>query len=251
MSNESLTLALQKLGNRYLSAYAENAERAAAFWSGALQKGSGGTTLESLPTRYAEFVRQEAPRVMREIAEAGLNYYALVLNTGAESVSRFYAQVLVVESRAKPAQTSAAPRSRTALSFNAAPGAVAVNAFLVTNHRAEAIDVIFGVSELVSDDGTPPLIASVTFTPAQCRIGPRSEQVVQCRVTFPDDIRPGVDYRGQIQVTGFPELAMSMIVRAEAARVTSMPPIPGGAHDATVAQSVPAARKRRAKAKPV
>ncbi|MGF1547545.1 MAG: hypothetical protein ACFCUG_09465 [Thiotrichales bacterium] len=245
MSNATLSQTLQQLGNRYLSAYAQNAERAAAFWSGISSSGATGLTLDNLPKRYAEFVQQEGPRVMRQLAEANLNYYALVLNAGVDTLSRFYAQVLVPDKKLEqePAPATAAQRARSALLFSAGPGETAINAFLVTNHRRETIDVRFEIGELLARDGHTRVTPEIHFTPAQCRIGPQSEQVVQCALSFPVEMPTGVDFRGKIIVAGFPELAMEITVRAEPARVDPVMP-----KDSTP-PSPPTARKPRARAK--
>ncbi len=232
MDKSEFVQTLQQLGNRYLSAYAKNVERFAQALSGDAREGCGSLNVEGLPQRYAEFVRNEGAGVVRELAEAGLNYYAAVLNTGVETASRFYEQVLVA---AAPAQPPPPAVTRSALLFRAAPGATALNAFLVTNHRHESIDVRFDVSELVSEDGITRVHPEIRFTPAACRLGAGMEQVVQCTMQVPAQLPPGVDYRGRILVAGFPELAMEITLRADQ-------PV---ASTAAVAAAEPAGRRSR------
>jgi hypothetical protein len=143
-----------------------------------------------------------------------LDYYSVVLNTGIESVSRYYEEVLRT-SAPQMKQRSNAPKARSALLFRGIAGDTAQNAFLVTNNRPETIDIQLDMSELVSEDGTSRVQPEALFSPDRCRLGPRAEQVVQCSVRLGSEIPAGVDFRGRILVAGFPELAMDVRLHAD------------------------------------
>ncbi len=224
MDTSQFSQSLKRLGSTYLDAYTRSAERYAALVSGANRTATPAPSADLMQQRYADFVRKEGPRIVQQLAEASLNYYTVVLNAGVEAARLYYEQVLQPESpAAAPAPASGA---RSALLFRGEHGDSPSNAFVIANNRSEAIDVSFSLAELVSDDGHSRLKPAVRFDPNGCRLGPNSQQVVQCSVLLSEQLQPGVDYRGQIQVAGFPDMAMRVTVRAEPSARPATPPTP-------------------------
>lgn len=212
MNSSEFSRALERLGSRYLTEYTRNVERYAEFVS-EMAKTPGASSGEGLGQRYLEFVRAEGPRVLGKVAEAGLSYYTVLLNTGIETTNRYFEQVLRAEgAKAEPPSPQPAP---SALLFRGRRGESASNAFLVTNHRDQPIEVDFAVTECVSEDGGTRVRPSARFNPPTCRLAPHSEQVVQCTLDLSDEFEPDQTHRGQIQVTGFPEMAMRISVRVD------------------------------------
>lgn len=213
MESAQLSESLRRLGSSYLAAYARGAERYAQLVAGAGTGQAGTPAGESLQQRYAEFVGSEGPRLLQRLAEASLNYYTTVLDAGLDAVKVYVEQVLQTQAARSASDPSG---TRTALLFVGELGHSASNAFLIANNRAEAIEVGFDVPELVSVDGSSRLMPSIRFEPPSCRLAPSSQQVVSCTIELSDALRPEIDYRGQIRVLGFPDMSMSITVRAHA-----------------------------------
>ena len=211
MAESRFEQTLKQLGNDWVSAYAQGAERVAA-WLGE----AGRAPASGLPRRYADFALKEGPRVARRLAEASLAYYAAVLGAGADSVNRFYDDVLKA-SPPSAAPAKAAPKSKSALLFHGTAGTTASNAFLVTNHRGTALDIRFEVSELASGDGTARRRVEASFAPENCRLEAGADKVVQCSLALPADLSPDSEWHGRILVANLPELAMDIRVRVEPA----------------------------------
>jgi len=219
MSNKPLARSVGELGSRYIDAYVRTAEQYTSLWSGQAKNEKADRT-EGMPKRYADFVLEEAPRMWKQMAEAGLTYYTDVLNTGVEVAKGFYEQVLQVETpRSRPAKTA----TGSALVFRGRRGERCSNAFVVSNANDEPIEVGFALSELTSEDGRTTMRTRARFTPETCQVPPRSEQVVQCSLDLSEGLLPGVVYRGEIQVAGFPEMSIKIAVRADEASTHSGP----------------------------
>jgi hypothetical protein len=216
---------LKRLGSSFLASYARSAERYAELVTGAGKTATPVPSSDQFQQRYAAFVRSQGPRIVQRLAEASLNYYTVVLNAGVEAAKLYFEQVLQAEPQASPA--APAGKTQSSLLFRGGFGEVPTNAFVIANNRNEAIDVGFGLAELMSDDGESRLRPAVRFDPERCRLGPNSQQVVHCSMQLSEQFRPGVDYRGQIQVAGFPDMSMSVTARVEPSAGTTGPATPG------------------------
>jgi hypothetical protein len=214
MESVQLIESWRRLGSTYLSAYARGAERYAQLVAGAGAARAGVPAAESLPQRYAEFVRGEGARLLQRVAEASLDYYTAVLEAGLDAAKVYFEQVV----QAQASGAAAAPSgTRASLLFHGEAGCPCSNAFLIANNRAEAIEVGFDLPELASADSSSRVQPSIRFEPPSCCLAPGAQQVVTCTLHLTDELRPGVDYRGQIRVLGFPDMSMGVTVRVDAA----------------------------------
>jgi hypothetical protein len=199
------------LGSRFVTEYTRNVERYWRFVGGMAQPGSSASP--QIPQdRFLEFVRVEGPKASKAMAQATLNYYTAVLNTGIETANRFMDQVVL----SKPAEPSPqAARQTPALLFHGKHGEAPTNAFVVTNNRDEVIQVRFELTEVVGDDSSTRFSAVAKFTPESCQLGPRSEQVIQCSVPLTEQFQPGETYHSQIRVVGFPEMTIRVSIQVD------------------------------------
>jgi hypothetical protein len=211
MDASQFSKSFEEVSSRYMEEYARNVERYVQFVSGIASKAPKPPLRGTIQERYAEFVRTEGPKVSGTLAEAGLNYYKAVLNTGIEVASRFMEGVILPEKKTAPG-SGAGP---AALLFQGRPGDSPTNAFAVSNDRNQPVAVRFETTELRAEDGSAAFKPEVTFSPDSCVLGARAEQVVRCSILLTEQFRPGQIYRGQIQVVGFPDMTMNVSVRVE------------------------------------
>ena len=199
------------LGSRFFTEYARNVERYLRFVSGMAQPGSSPSP--QIPQdRFLEFVRVEGPKASKAMAQATLNYYTAVLNTGIETANRFMDQVVL----SKPAEPSPqTTRQAPALLFHGKHGDAPTNAFVVTNNRDEVIQVRFELTEVVSDDSSMRFSAAAKFTPDACQLAPRSEQMIQCSVPLTEQFQAGETYHSHIRVVGFPEMTIRVSIHVD------------------------------------
>ncbi len=213
MDTKQFAHALQQLSNSYIDAYANGAQR---YLDLLAQMNKSDTAPKEDPgrqQRYTEFVRNEGPRALKQLADASLNYYTAVLNTGIEASNRFFDQVL--QEGQAPSIDNRPPKSRQALLFRGKRGESPSNAFRVSNNQNESVDVGFTIAEITSEDGKERLQPAARFEPSNPKLQPGSEQVVVCTLQVPDSLRQDTTYRGQIHVTGFPSMAIDIAVQVD------------------------------------
>ena len=203
------------LGARVVGEYNRNMKRYTAFLSGLTKRPPEVLTVGELPTRYANFVQTEGPNLAGQVAAAGLTYYRAVIDGGIDAANRYFEQVLGIA--VEPGLAKVDRPTPSTLLFRGRHGDMASNAFLVSNHRSEPVEVSFDIAEVASENGESRFRPTVTFSPASCRLGPNAEQVVQCTILLSDPFRAGETYVGQIQAVGFPMMAMRVSVRIDAA----------------------------------
>lgn len=200
------------LGSRFVTEYTRNVERYLRFVSGMAQ-GPGSSASPQIPQdRFIEFVRVEGPKASKAVAQATLNYYTAVLNTGIETANRFMDQVVLTKAEQPAPQ---AGRQSPALLFHGKHGEAPTNAFVVTNNRDESIQLRFELTEVVSDDSSTRFSAASKFTPDSCQLAPRSEQMIQCSVPLTEQFRSGETYHSQIRVVGFPEWTIRVSIQVD------------------------------------
>jgi hypothetical protein len=206
------------LGSRFFTEYTRNVERYWRTVSGMAQEPGSSASSQIPQDRFMEFVRVEGPKASRAVAQATLNYYTAVLNTGIETANRFMDQVVL----SKGAQPSPqAGRQTPALLFHGKHGEAPTNAFVVTNNRDEFIQLRFELTEVVSDDSSTRFSAPARFTPESCQLAPRSEQMIQCSVPLTEQFQPGETYHSQIRVVGFPEMTIRVSIQVDEADESS------------------------------
>ncbi len=203
------------LGARVFGEYTRNMKRYTAFLTDLTKRPAEDLAVGELPTRYADFVQTEGPNLAGQVAEAGLTYYRAVIDGGIDAANRYFEQVLGVA--VEPSLAKVDRPSPSTLLFHGRHGDKASNAFLVSNNRSEPVEVSFDIAEVASENGASQVRPKVTFSPASCRLGPNAEQVVQCTILLSDQFRAGEAYVGQIQVVGYPEMAMRLSVRVDGA----------------------------------
>ncbi len=221
MKAEEVTPTVQALGTRYLEEYSRAVRSYTDFLATLATSARSGQQTgladsNEIGRRYADFVSSQAPKVLARLSEANISYYTALTDLGLQTLNGYVDGVLRADcgTAAKTGAEQAAPCA--SLLFHGTREEKAANAFLVTNHRDEAIDVEFDVADVISDDGGERFKPSAEFTPASCRLPPHSERVVQCALTLASPFKPEQDYRGSIQVVGFPEMAMPFTVQVEA-----------------------------------
>jgi hypothetical protein len=202
-----------KLGSAYVTEYTRNVERYFRFVSGMAQQPSGAAMAGNAQERYVEFMRTEAPRISGALAEASLNYYTALINTGIDAANRFFEQVVQTERPAAPARADS--RQPPALLFRGRHGESPANAFLVSNNRNQAIEVRFEVTEISNEDGTVRFQPVAKFVPEVCQLAPNSEKLVQCSILLTEQYQPGEIHRAQIRVVGIPEMTMKISVHVD------------------------------------
>jgi hypothetical protein len=213
MDANEFVKSFSKLGSAYFTEYTRNVERYARFVAGMAQQPVGTTSTAQAQERYVEFLRTEFARVSSALAEASLNYYNAVINTGIDVANRFFEQVVQPEKTDSSLRT-ASPKP-SALLFHGAPGASPANAFVVSNNRSQPVEVRFEVTEMSNEDGTVRFEPSAKFVPEICRLAPNSEQIVQCSILLTEQYQAGATYRAHIRVVGIPEMTIGIMVQVE------------------------------------
>jgi hypothetical protein len=214
MDTDQFVKDFSDLGTRFMSEYARNVERYLRFVSGMAQQPAAGSESRTPQDRFLEFVRNEGPKASKAVAQATLNYYTAVLNTGIEAANRFMDQVVLTKASQPSAQAS---RQTPALLFNGKHGESPSNAFLVTNNRDEVIQIRCELTEVVSEVSSAKFSAAAKFTPESCQLGPRSEQMIQCSIPLTEQFQEGETYGSQIRVVGFPEMTMKVSIHVDEA----------------------------------
>lgn len=203
------------LGARVVGEYNRNMKRYTAFLTGLTKRPPEVLAIGELPTRYANFVQTEGPNLAGQVVEAGLTYYRAVIDGGIDAANRYFEQVLGIA--VEPGLAKVDRPTPSTLLFRGRHGDMASNAFLVSNHRSEPVEVSFDIAEVASENGESRFRPTATFSPASCRLGPNAEQVVQCTILLCEQFRAGVPYVGQIEVIGFPMMAMRLAVQVDEA----------------------------------
>jgi hypothetical protein len=214
-ANEYLK-SFSKLGSVCLTEYTRNVERYARFVTGMAQQPASNSSTGQAQERYVEFLRTEFPRMSSALAEASLNYYSTLVHAGIDSANRFFEQVVQPE-KTDPART--ASQKSSALVFHGKSGESTVNAFVVSNNRGQLVEARFEVTEISNEDGTIRFEPRATFVPEICRLGPNSEQIVQCSILLTDQYEPRQTYRAQIRVVGIPEMTIRIMVQVDESEV--------------------------------
>ena len=218
---DEFSKSVQQLGSRYIKEYARNVKRYAEFVDSLSQRGSDRnaplTRDTELESRYAEFVLHETPVILGRIAEAGLSYYSTLADESMHAINRYYDRVLQPADLKTPRASTTKPQSETStvLVFHGMRGESANNAFLVTNHRDEPIEVAFEMSDIVSHDGGTRVNPIATFTPHRYTLASQQNKVIQCAIMLSEDYAQGQIHSGSILVTGFPEMSMRINIQVE------------------------------------
>jgi hypothetical protein len=221
METTSYTQMLGKLGSSYYEAYVRGAERYAKVVGNLLQSGTWSADPGPARQRYEAFVRSEAPKYLGQVAEAGLSYYRLVVESGIGAMDRYVEQVLRPAAATSPAAATTAANAAIAAApspamlFRGRAGDKPGNAFVVANHKAEAVDVRFEVTDMTSDDGAARFRPVVEFEPASFSLAGLTEQVIHCNVLLTGDYQPGIAHRAQVHVVGFPEMTIRLSVQVD------------------------------------
>ena len=202
-----------KMSSAYFTEYTRNMERYARFVTGMAQQPAGTTSLLKAQERYVEFLRTEFPRVSSAVAEAGMNYYNALINTGIDTANRFFEQVVQPEKTGSTLRTES--QTPSALLFHGKPGESPANAFVVSNNRSQPVEVRFEVTEMSNEDGTAQFEPAARFAPEICRLAPNSEQIVQCSILLTDQYEPHQTYRAHIRVVGIPEMTIRIMVQVD------------------------------------
>lgn len=244
MEANSFARSIERLGSRYLTEYNRGMEQYVKYLTNATKGGASEFTDDGLQGRYVEFAKAEVTRALGQFSEAGLSFYTQWLDGAIATSNRFRDQVLHPRPDEKHSESSAYRPPRTtqvpaALLFRGERGTSPSNSFLAVNNRDEPIEVSFDVAELVTEDGLTRFRPTASFHPTTCRLEPRAEQAVQCTMKLSDEFVAGKIHRGQIQVVGYPEMAMSVTAQVEevAAR-----PQPG--RGTVIDRPVPARKKK-------
>jgi hypothetical protein len=221
MNADEFAQSMQTLGTRYVEEYTRAMQRyldllnnvASSSRSGSERSVDGSADIQR---RLAQFVVAEAPRVFSQLSEAGIKYYTTLAEVGMRAMDGYLTSVAQagepMSGKREPERSASG-----ALLFHGVQGQTASNAFLISNHRAEAIDVEFDIPEVVSDDGGERFRPKAEFTPKVCKLAPHAERVVQCSLSLSEGFKPGQGYSGSIAVVGLPEMAMRFTVQVEAA----------------------------------
>jgi hypothetical protein len=202
---------LSQAGSRVVDAWAQGARRGARAVAAALDARGGTPTAEEARQRYDHFLRNEAPRLLGRATQEAVDYYTATLDLGWLAVDRFVDQVLRGQAAAPPAPTAPVP----ALLLQGPAGACVRNAFVVANHRGEAVDVRFELSAFTGDDGVARPAGTAQFEPPSLSLPAHGEVVVSLSLVLGADWPPGVDQRAQVSVLGFPGMAVPVTARVE------------------------------------
>jgi hypothetical protein len=167
---------------------------------------------QSVRSRYAEFMREETGRYVRNVVSLGLAYYDNLLEAGWDYGNRFFDRLLGEES----GERSQGVVRRVAMDLRAPIGKDAVGSFVMQNKRTDPVDISFIVSEFSGpDDGRlfrPPL----RITPPRFSMPPRSEQAVEIRVPVLSGLfEPGKPHTATVAVRGQEALELVLTVWAE------------------------------------
>lgn len=209
---------LSQAGSRLFDAWAQGARRCARGVAAALDARGTAVTAEEARQRYERFLRDEAPRLLGRATQEAVDYYTATLDLGWLAVDRFVDQV--VRGQAVAPGAGAAPPA-PALLFQGPAGASVRNAFVVANHRGEAVDVRFELSAFKGDDGVARPAGAANFEPASLNLPAHGEVVVSLSLVLGADWPPGIDQRAQVSVLGFPGMTVPVTARIDKTQVHS------------------------------
>jgi hypothetical protein len=169
---------------------------------------------QSVRSRYAEFMREETGRYVRNVVSLGLAYYDNLLEAGWDYGNRFFDRLLGEES----GERNEGAVRRVAMDLRAPVGEDAVGSFVLQNKRSDPVDISFIVSEFSGPDDGPLFRPPLRITPPRFSMPPRSEQAVEIRVPVLSDLfEPGKPYTATVAVRGQEALELVLTVRARGA----------------------------------
>ncbi len=188
-------------------------------------KESAPPEITSLPQRYAEFWRAEAPVAFQKVTQLSLNYYREVWNVGLHLSQSFYRNLFTVEATpcGPPPEVTAAQE----LVFEGPIGSAQTHNFLVANTTGATAAIRFELSEFVRDDGEETVRVEAVVAPESFELAPRAERTVACTLPLPDLFRLGHEYHAILRVIGFPHMQVGLRARTEPAAAKKRRPPPG------------------------
>ena len=224
MNANEFVQSMQSLGTRYLQEYSHAVQRYIDLYNSLSQSSRERLGPErlgdanELQKQYSDFVVSQAPRVLTQLSEAGINYYSTLADIGIQTMNSYVDSVMrTLESTP---QTDTGASEPTSLLFHGIKGQSASNAFVVSNNRDKPIDVAFDVTDVVRQDGDERFKPKAKFTPSKCQLPPNSDRVVQCTIPLTNQFDEDQSYNGSILVVGFPEMAMRITIQVEEATRT-------------------------------
>jgi hypothetical protein len=97
------------------------------------------------------------------------------------------------------------------LVLEASAGTPAVGAFLVHNRLGSRVEAPLQAGKFVADGGREAA-PEIRFEPATVKLDPGQQSLVRFLIKV-DELAPGVDYRGELQLPGLPNGSVSLVVR--------------------------------------
>jgi hypothetical protein len=159
--------------------------------------------------------RSELEQLWRRTFDAYADYSRAVGRLTADYVRAIASTAREVRSgSAAPSATipRAPRRSTTTMALEAAAGSTAVGMFVVENGGPSTVSGALEVPSLANTDGQQ-VKPQIAFEPDRVTLEPDEQTVVQASVKIDRSLRPGVDYRGVIQVPGPPGTRIPIVVR--------------------------------------
>jgi hypothetical protein len=185
--------------------------------------GTGLTGLGKLQQRYLEFVSSEGAAAYRKLSQLSADYYAALLNTGANLSEEFYRQVYQTNApQAAPVQRPVAPARE--LVFAGPIGSTASRSFVISNRTNQPAKVSFDLSEFVKEHGPEKVRLDAQLTPSSLELLGQSERTIDCSVPLSEVLEPGCEYRAVLRVVGFPDMKIGLLVKAECAPAAKTEP---------------------------
>jgi hypothetical protein len=160
----------------------------------------------------------DLPTVTRELMQLNLTHYSNLLNTYADFTNQIFATVFQTAPGSSPLPSAPErpeathPGSRVELVFTGQPTELISRSFVVANKKGQSAEVVFELTEFVSDDGASRFRAPVTFAPDKFVLSPGAEQVVECRIPLISAFVAGARYTALVRVKGFPGMETALIV---------------------------------------
>lgn len=195
-----------------------------------LRKATRGEINQSrMRDEYLSYAREEGLRYVNDLTRVGLSFYNTLLELNRHYNERFFEQVFS-DPRSNPAQAPKSEPRVVPMDVHAPLGEVASHAFVIENHRPEAVQVSFLVSEFSSEDPQggevqetryirPPL----QLVPPRFTLRSGEERRVEVRIHLsPEIFTPGDLYTGTVVASGFEELQLRLRLWADPARVASI-----------------------------
>ena len=180
--------------------------------------------LGKLQQRYLEFASSEGAAAYRTLSQLSADYYSAVLNTGVKLSEEFYRQVYQANPRTPAPAPRPAPPAQE-LVFAGTIGSTASRAFVISNRSDQPVKVGFELSEFVKSDGAGKVRLDARLTPSSLELPGHGEQTVECAIPLSDALEPETEYRAVLRVSGFPDMKIGLVVKAQSAPTVAAPSV--------------------------